>query len=157
MAPNTASLLPIIPRIFFLYIEPVLITIGMIKQYATTHALFAATTSSAPAPLPVPALAGPALSAGYLLSMMLYGLMVLLAAPPSATLLRLHIGVLVVADLTHWAGLLATLARAHPRGWAGALDTAAWSADTWDLARFPLYTLAVKGLTLAGAFGRIGG
>ncbi|KAI1485093.1 hypothetical protein F5X96DRAFT_674960 [Biscogniauxia mediterranea] len=152
MAPNTASLLPIIPRIFFLYIEPVLITIGMIKQYATTHVLFAAT-----APLPVPALAGPALSTGYLLSMMLYGLIVLLAAPPSATLLRLHIGVLVVADLTHWAGLLATLARAHPRGWAGALDTAAWDPDTWDLASFPIYTLAVKGLTLAGAFGRIGG
>ncbi|KAI5923625.1 hypothetical protein F4810DRAFT_201014 [Camillea tinctor] len=156
MAPNTASLLPIIPRIFFLYIEPVLITVGMLKQYATTHALTTATSTDG-SPLPVPALAVPSLSLGYLFNMMLYGLIILLATPPSKRLLQLHIGILMLADLTHWAGLFSTVARAHPLGWHGVLDTAAWSEDTWGLAVFPLYTLAVKGLTLAGAFGRIGG
>ncbi|KAI0596854.1 hypothetical protein F4775DRAFT_563005 [Biscogniauxia sp. FL1348] len=85
MAPNTASLLPIIPRIFFLYIEPILITIGMTKQYANTHVLLAATSSNSNSPLPIRALAGPALSTGYLFS----------TSKTSTS------GVLMLADLTH--------------------------------------------------------
>ncbi|KAI1498174.1 hypothetical protein F5X99DRAFT_412346 [Biscogniauxia marginata] len=157
MAPTTASLLPTIPRIFFLYIEPVLITYGMTKQYATSHFISGLSASSSNGPLPVPALAVPSLSVGYLFNMMLYGLAVLLVSPPNKRLLQLHIGILILADLTHWAGLFSTIAQNNPHGWAGVLNTSEWSADVWGLARYPLYTLAIKFATLAGLFGEIKG
>ncbi|KAI0141534.1 hypothetical protein GGR57DRAFT_487361 [Xylariaceae sp. FL1272] len=156
MAPNTASLLPLIPRIFFVYIEPVCITYGAMLQYATSHELFSL-SSSASSPLSTPALVVPGLSATYLFSMMLYGLMILLATPPSKRLLKLHIWVLIIADFTHWFALLSTIARNDPRGWAAILDTKGMDPDTWQLLTYPVGTLFIKFATLLGLFGQIKG
>ncbi|KAI5866468.1 hypothetical protein GGS23DRAFT_614941 [Durotheca rogersii] len=162
---TTASLLPTFPRIFFLYLEPVAITYGIIQSYASRHAVFELSSAASggggggggAGALPVPSLTPPAMASGYLLVMLLYGLAVLLASPPSPRLLRLHIGILIVADLAHWAALAATLAQSDPRGWPAVLDTAAWSPALWNLATYPVYTLAIKFATLAGWFGKIGG
>ncbi|KAH9897291.1 hypothetical protein F4778DRAFT_783383 [Xylariomycetidae sp. FL2044] len=150
---NTASLLPTIPRIFFVYLEPIMISYGLAMQYATRHSLF----SAHPQP-PMAALAVPGLSGTYLLSMMLYGLAILLVGPPSKRLLQTHIAILALADFTHWAALFSAMVEADPagRGWLAVVaDTAAWSDDVWALVTYPLGTLAFKFATLAGVFGRI--
>ncbi|KAI1382368.1 hypothetical protein F4677DRAFT_24316 [Hypoxylon crocopeplum] len=153
---TTASLLPTFPRIFFLYLEPVMITYGMIMNYATRLPIFelSSTTSKA---LPIPSLFIPAMSTGYLFNMMLYGLIILLASPPNKRLLQLHIGILMLADFTHWAGLFSTIAENDPRGWGAVFDTSSWDAELWNLATYPIGTLAVKFATLAGWFGKIQG
>ncbi|CAJ2501871.1 Uu.00g047240.m01.CDS01 [Anthostomella pinea] len=155
MAQTNASLLPLIPRVFFLFLEPVLVTYGGLMQYATSHDILGLSASNGP--LPTPTLLMPSLSASYLFSMMLYGLIILLASPPNKRLVQLHIGVLILADFTHWAGLFSTIARSDPRGWPAVLDTSAWSPETWTLAIYPIYTLAIKFATLAGVFGKIKG
>ncbi|KAI0898688.1 hypothetical protein F4806DRAFT_369860 [Annulohypoxylon nitens] len=154
MATN-ASLLPIIPRIFFLYLEPIAITYGMILNYASRIPMLelASTTKG----LPIPTLFMPLMADGYLFNMMLYGLIILLASPPNKRLVQLHIGILILADLTHWAGLFATIAEADPRGWDAVFDTASWSPETRNLATYPIQTLAIKFATLAGVFGKIQG
>lgn len=153
---TTASLLPTIPRVFFLYIEPVAITYGMLQTYSSRLPIFelSSTTSKA---LPIPSLFVPAQSTGFLFNMMLYGLIILLASPPSKQLLKLHIAILIMADFTHWFGLFSTIAQNDPRGWAAVLDTSNWDAGTWNLARYPIYTLAMKFMTLAEIFGKIQG
>ncbi|KAI4864788.1 hypothetical protein F4820DRAFT_324942 [Hypoxylon rubiginosum] len=153
---TTASLLPIIPRIFFLYLEPVAITYGMLMNYSSRLPIFEI-SSGATKVLPIQSLFVPAQSTGFLFNMMLYGLIILLASPPSKRLLQLHIWVLIIADFTHWAGLFSTIAANDPRGWAAALDWTSWDAQTWQLARYPIYTLAIKFATLAGLFGKIQG
>jgi hypothetical protein len=65
------------------------------------------------------ALITPSLSATYLLNMMLYGLIILLVAPPSKRLLQLHIGVLILSDFMHWASLFSTMAQSDARGVSG--------------------------------------
>lgn len=159
MAANNASLLPLIPRIFFLYLEPVLISYGIFMNLSQTTPLIAAHLGklSAASPLPLPALFIPAQSAGFLLNVLLYGLIIMLATPPNRSLLKAHIWILIFADATHWAGLAATVVQADPRGrgLAALADTSSWDADTWNLATYPIYTLAIKFLTLAGAFGAI--
>lgn len=62
-----------------------------------------------------------------------------------------------MADFTHWFGLFSTIAQNDPRGWAAVLDTSNWDAGTWNLARYPIYTLAMKFMTLAEIFGKIQG
>ncbi|KAI1074601.1 hypothetical protein F5B20DRAFT_586074 [Whalleya microplaca] len=155
MATN-ASLLPTIPRIFFLYLEPVAITYGMMMNYASRLDIFALSSTTSET-LPIPALVVPSLTASYLFSMMLYGLIILLASPPNKRLVQLHIWILIIADFTHWAGLFSTIAQNDPRGWAAVLDTSGWSLEVWNLATYPLGTLAVKFATLAGLFGEICG
>ncbi|KAI1482866.1 hypothetical protein F4774DRAFT_252503 [Daldinia eschscholtzii] len=153
---TTASLLPTIPRIFFLYLEPVAIAYGMFANYTSRHPIFEL-SSEAQNALPLPSLILPSMATGYLFNMMLYGLIILLASPPNKRLLQLHIGVLIVADLTHWAGLFSTIAQNDPRGWAAIFDTANWGADVWNLATYPITTLGIKFATLAGWFGEIRG
>ncbi|KAI2629563.1 hypothetical protein GGR54DRAFT_267863 [Hypoxylon sp. NC1633] len=153
---TTASLLPTFPRIFFLYVEPVVITYGMFMNYATRLPIFEA-SSAASKPLPIPSLFNPAMGTSYLFNMMLYGLIILLASPPNKRLLQLHIGILILADFTHWAGLFATVAENDPRGWAAVLDTSNWDAKVWNLATYPIGTLAIKFATLSGLFGKIQG
>ncbi|KAI1780159.1 hypothetical protein F4818DRAFT_167820 [Hypoxylon cercidicola] len=153
---TTASLLPIIPRIFFLYLEPVTISYGMLMNYSSRLPIFEMSSSAAQA-LPVQSLFVPAQSTGFLFNMMIYGLIILLATPPSKRLLQLHIWVLIIADFTHWAGLFSTIAANDRRGWAAVLDTSSWDAQTWQLASYPMYTLAIKLATLAGLFGKIQG
>ncbi|KAI2473561.1 hypothetical protein F4781DRAFT_137793 [Annulohypoxylon bovei var. microspora] len=155
MATN-ASLLPIIPRIFFLYLEPVAITYGMVLNYASRIPMLELAATSAKG-LPIPTLFMPLMADGYLFNMMLYGLIILLASPPNKRLVQLHIMILIIADFTHWAGLFATIAESDPRGWAAVLDTANWSPETWNLATYPIQTLAIKFATLAGLFGKIQG
>ncbi|OTA85635.1 hypothetical protein M434DRAFT_36067 [Hypoxylon sp. CO27-5] len=153
---TTASLLPTFPRIFFLYLEPVFITYGMLQNHAARLPIFElASTSSKP--VPIPSLFMPSMANGYLLNMMLYGLITLLASPPNKRLLQLHISILIIADFTHWAGLFSTIAENDPRGWAAVLDTSNWSPEVWNLATYPIGTLAVKFATLAGWFGKIQG
>ncbi|RYP51881.1 hypothetical protein DL768_002849 [Monosporascus sp. mg162] len=157
MPGNTASLLPTFPRIFFLYLEPVAIAYGMYANYAQAKPLLALSARS-PTPLEVPALFLPSVVCQFLLTTMLYGLAVLLSSPPNGRLLRLHIGILVLADLTHWYGLFSTMAQADPqRGWGAALDAGTWSADVWNLVFYPVVTLSIKIATLAGWFGEIRG
>ncbi|OTB06038.1 hypothetical protein M426DRAFT_122829 [Hypoxylon sp. CI-4A] len=153
---NTASLLPLVPRIFFLYLEPATITYGMIQTYATRLPIFEL-SSAAYSGLPVPSLAAPAMSISFLFCIMLYGLIILLATPPNKRTLQLHILVLAIADFTHWASLFSTIAQNHPHGWAGVFDTADWTPEVWNLATYPLTTLAIKFATLAGLFGEIRG
>ncbi|OTB11621.1 hypothetical protein K445DRAFT_26340 [Daldinia sp. EC12] len=153
---TTASLLPTIPRIFFLYLEPVAIAYGMFANYTSRHPIFEL-SSEAQNALPLPSLILPSMATGYLFNMMLYGLIILLASPPNKRLLQLHIGVLIVADLTHWAGLFSTIAQNDPRGWAAIFDIANWGADVWNLATYPITTLGIKFATLAGWFGEIRG
>ncbi|KAI0846754.1 hypothetical protein F5Y00DRAFT_136772 [Daldinia vernicosa] len=153
---TTASLLPTIPRIFFLYLEPVAITYGMFTNYASRHPIFEL-SSNAQNALPIPSLIMPSMATGYLLNMMLYGLIILLASPPNKRLLQLHIGILIIADLTHWAGLFSTIAENDPRGWAAIFDTSSWGADVWNLATYPISSLSIKFATLAGLFGEIQG
>ncbi|KAI8631949.1 hypothetical protein F5Y19DRAFT_472835 [Xylariaceae sp. FL1651] len=155
MAPNTASLLPVVPRLFFVYVEPIAITYGMAMQYATTHELFSLSSSSAAHGLPVSALVVPSLSASYLFSIMLYGLIILLATPPNKRLLQLHISILVFADFMHWGALFSTMARNDPRGWPGVLDMSSWDPNTSTLITGPIITFAIKIATLAGVFGKI--
>ncbi|KAI0889783.1 uncharacterized protein GGS22DRAFT_4028 [Annulohypoxylon maeteangense] len=155
MATN-ASLLPIIPRIFFLYLEPVAITYGMVLNYASRIPMLELASNTAKG-LPIPTLFMPLMADGYLFNMMLYGLIILLASPPNKRLVQLHIGILIVADFTHWAGLFATIAESDPRGWDAVFDTTTWSPETWNLATYPIQTLAIKFATLAGLFGKIQG
>ncbi|KAI0381958.1 hypothetical protein F5Y04DRAFT_54435 [Hypomontagnella monticulosa] len=152
----TASLLPTIPRIFFLYLEPVAITYGMFQNYATRYPVFKL-ASVTPNSLPIPSLVMPSMAVGYLFNMMLYGLIIMLASPPSKRLLKLHIWILIVADVTHWAGLFSTIAETDPRGWAGVFDTTNWDANVWNLATYPITSLAIKFATLAELFGKIQG
>ncbi|KAI1332347.1 hypothetical protein F5Y16DRAFT_420459 [Xylariaceae sp. FL0255] len=152
-ATNTAALLPLIPRIFFVYLEPPIIIAGMMLQYAATEDLLQVSSP----PLKIPVLVGPGLSSGYLLLIMLYGLIVLLVAPPSKRLAQLHIGILIAADFVHWGVLFYTMARADPRGWAVAFDINAWDDETRTLVYGPAATFTVKVLTLAGVFGKIKG
>ncbi|KAI0023020.1 hypothetical protein F4780DRAFT_124096 [Xylariomycetidae sp. FL0641] len=156
MTPTTASLLPTFPRIFFLYVEPVLIVCGLLMHYDLRHDLTAASQTAA-APLPLSALVLPAASASYLLCMLAYGPMILLASPPSKRLLQMHIVVLAGADFVLWAGLFSAMAANDPRGWAAVLDTESWEPDAWNLVLGPAVTLAVKFLTLTGVFGEIKG
>ncbi|KAI1815339.1 hypothetical protein GGS20DRAFT_543972 [Poronia punctata] len=149
MAPNTASLLPLLPRIFFVYIEPILISGGISMQLSPTNTL--------PAGASIVQTAQAGISSSYLLSMMLYGLIILLATPPNKTLLKLHIGVLILADFAHWAALFSTMAAADSRGWAGVLDTKSWDQEIWGLVFAPFATFLIKVGTLAGVFGRIKG
>ena len=112
------------------------------------------------APLEMAALLTPAAASQYLLCMMLYGLAILLSSPPSPRLLRLHLGILVFADFTHWWGLFSTLAAADPLArswWVVALDPASYTPEVWSLAIGPFATLSIKIATLAGWFGKIGG
>ncbi|KAI0176451.1 hypothetical protein GGR52DRAFT_362659 [Hypoxylon sp. FL1284] len=153
---TTASLLPLIPRIFFLYLEPVAISYGMLMNYSSRLPIFEFSSSAAKA-LPVQSLFVPAQSTGFLFNMMLYGLIILLASPPSKRTLQLHIWVLIIADLTHWAGLASTVAETDPRGWNAVLDTSSWDPDTRQLMTYPIYTLSIKLATLAGLFGKIQG
>ena len=88
--------------------------------------------------------------------MLLYGLAILLTGPPNKSLLKAHIWILIIADFTHWSGLFWTIAQSSSAGWAGVTDTAGWDADTWNLVLYPLGTLAIKFMTLAGVFGKIG-
>ncbi|ORY62325.1 uncharacterized protein BCR38DRAFT_486588 [Pseudomassariella vexata] len=161
MAPTTASLLPTLPRVFFLYLEPIFISYGMFMNFSqSTHLFkFLDTTNISPnlPILPLPTLILPAQSASYLLNMMLYGLIILLATPPSKKLLQAHIAILIIADLTHWVGLFHAIAQTDPnrRGWAAVLDTEGWTPEVWNLALYPVGTLAVKGATLMGWFGEI--
>ncbi|KAI1107928.1 hypothetical protein F4804DRAFT_4817 [Jackrogersella minutella] len=154
MATN-ASLLPIIPRVFFLYLEPVAITYGMILNYATRLPMIELSSTSNS--LPIQTLFMPAMADGYLFNMMLYGLIILLSSPPNKRLVQLHILILIIADFTHWAGLFATIAENDPRGWAAVLDTDRWSPEVWNLATYPIQTLSIKIATLAGLFGKIQG
>ncbi|KAI0842248.1 hypothetical protein F5Y06DRAFT_171800 [Hypoxylon sp. FL0890] len=151
---TTASLLPTFPRIFFLYLEPVFITYGMIQNYASRLPIFELASTS-PIAIPIPSLFMPSMATGYLFNMMLYGLIILLASPPNKRLLQLHILILIIADFTHWAGLFSTIAENDPRGWAAVLDTSNWSPEVWNLVVYPLGTLAVKIATLAEWFGKI--
>ncbi|KAI1659852.1 hypothetical protein F4813DRAFT_387341 [Daldinia decipiens] len=153
---TTASLLPTIPRIFFLYLEPVAITYGMFSNYASRHPIFEL-SSNAQNGLPIPSLIMPSMATGYLLNMMLYGLIILLASPPNKRMLQLHIGILIIADLTHWAGLFSTIAENDPRGWAAIFDMSNWGADVGNLATYPISSLSIKFATLAGLFGKIQG
>lgn len=95
----------------------------------------------------------------FLLTTTLYGLTILLSSPPNKRQLQLHIATLALADLTHWYGLFWTIARSDPRGrgWAAAFDTSNWGPDVWNLATYPIATLATKIATLAGWFGEIRG
>ncbi|RYP35550.1 hypothetical protein DL767_003804 [Monosporascus sp. MG133] len=157
MPATTASLLPTFPRIFFLYLEPVAIAYGMYANYALAKPLLALSARSA-TPLELPALFLPSAACQYLLLMMLYGLAVLLSSPPNGRLLRLHIGILALADFAHWYGLFSTMAQADAqRGWGAALDASTWSADVWNLVLYPFVTLSIKFATLAGWFGEIRG
>ncbi|KAI1383379.1 uncharacterized protein F4822DRAFT_75694 [Hypoxylon trugodes] len=153
---TTASLLPIFPRIFFVYLEPIMITYGMVMNYATRLPIYEAASASNNA-VPIPSLAAASMGNSYLFNMMLYGLIILLASPPNKRLLQLHILILMIADFTHWAGLFSTIAETDPRGWAAALDTTNWTPEVWNLAVYPLGTLFVKFATLAGWFGKIQG
>ncbi|KAF3009160.1 hypothetical protein E8E14_002634 [Neopestalotiopsis sp. 37M] len=103
---TTASLLPVIPRIFFLYLEPPIILYGMSMTYAhrlPLLSLFAASSSSSSSlnDVGVGVLSAPGLSATYLLSMLIYGLTILPSSPPNPRLLKCHIALLAVADVTH--------------------------------------------------------
>lgn len=129
---------------------------GMFMNYSSRLPIFQVSANASKA-LPIQSLFVPAQSTGFLFNMMIYGLIILLASPPSKRLLQLHIWVLIIADFTHWAGLFSTMAANNPRGWAAVLDTSTWDAQTWQLARYPTYTLAIKFATLAGLFGKIQG
>ncbi|KAK6209337.1 hypothetical protein LQW54_006324 [Pestalotiopsis sp. IQ-011] len=163
-ARTTASLLPLVPRIFFLYLEPVMITCGASMAYAHRLPLLAtlstpsSSSCAAPPPLDPAVLPGPGLSATYLLCMMSYGLMILLSTPPNARLLKLHISLLALADVAHWLVLLSTASEASGRSWLDLAAPAAWWRD--DTARLlvvgPLGSFCFKIATLAGVFGRIG-
>lgn len=128
----------------------------MFQNYATRFPIFEL-ASAAPKSLPIPSLVMPSMAVGYLFNMMLYGLIIMLASPPSKRLLKLHIWILIIADITHWAGLFSTIAETNPRGWAGVFDTTNWDPDVWNLATYPITTLAIKFATLAGWFGEIKG
>lgn len=128
----------------------------MFIHYSQAKPLFALSARS-DRPLPLPTLIGPSVSVQFLFSTMLYGLVVLLGAPPSKRLLQLHIGILTLADFTHWFGIFWTIAQTDPRGWAAVLDTSSWTAETVGLMQYPIWTLAVKFATLAGVFGEIKG
>lgn len=166
---TTASLLPLLPRIFFLYLEPVIITYGASMAYAhrlpllatlsPSSSSFSSSSGSSPA-LDLAVLSAPGLSATYLVCMMFYGLMILLSTPPNVRLLKLHIGLLALADVAHWLVLLATAAEASPRGesWLDLAAPAAWWDDemTRLLVVAPLGSFCFKIATLMGVFGRIG-
>ncbi|KAI0140787.1 hypothetical protein BJ166DRAFT_111110 [Pestalotiopsis sp. NC0098] len=168
---TTASLLPLLPRIFFLYLEPVVITYGASMAYAHRLPLLAtlspspssfspSSSSASPPALDLAVLSAPGLSATYLVCMMFYGLMILLSTPPNVRLLKLHIGLLALADVAHWLVLLATAAEASPHGesWLDLAAPAAWWHD--ETARLlvvaPLGSFCFKIATLMGVFGRIG-
>ncbi|EMR62909.1 hypothetical protein UCREL1_10150 [Eutypa lata UCREL1] len=166
MAPNTASLLPLFPRIFFLYLEPIMIPLtlhvfrssyGIYIHYSQAAPLFAVSAQSDPPSLQMPTLIGPSVSMQFIFTAMLYGLVILLSSPPNKRLLQLHIAILTLADFTHWFGIFWTLAQNDPRGWGGVLDTSAWTPELLGLMRYPIWTLAVKFATLAGWFGEIKG
>ncbi|KAH8600711.1 hypothetical protein B0O99DRAFT_681584 [Bisporella sp. PMI_857] len=146
MAKTTASLLPTLPRIFFLYVEPFLITYGIILTLSQSTFL----TS-----LPLPTLILPKQSTGYLFNILLYGLIILLSSPPNKRLAQLQILILIIADLTHWGALFATIAQNDPRGWGAVADTKAWTAEVWQLSLYPISTLSIKIATLKGWFGKI--
>ncbi|KAH8648698.1 hypothetical protein BX600DRAFT_475644 [Xylariales sp. PMI_506] len=149
---TTASLLPLIPRIFFLYLEPVIITYGLTMHYASRLPILANLTQVHL--LPFPTLLAPGLGASYLLCMMLYGLAVLLSTPPNRTLLRCHIAIMIIADFVHWAVVYQTVRESYP---AGRLLEAWQDPEVRSMTLGPLSTLAVKVLTLAGVFGKIRG
>ncbi|KAK9775805.1 putative EXPERA domain-containing protein [Seiridium cardinale] len=154
MAEITASLLPLIPRIFFLYLEPILITFGILMTYANRIPLLSSLPKTS---FDIPTLSAPAISCTYLLSMMLYGSIILLSSPPNKRLLKLHIGVLMLADLTHWYALFSTVAEANGGDWGKVLDTASWDPRMWDLAIYPFGTFLIKFATLREWFGPIRG
>lgn len=164
---TTASLLPLLPRIFFLYLEPVMITYGASMAHAHRLPLLATLSSSSPSSssasspaLDLAVLSAPGLSATYLVCMMFYGLMILLSTPPNTRRLKLHIGLLALADVAHWMVLLSTAAEASPHGesWLDLAAPAAWWHD--ETARLlvvaPLGSFCFKIATLVGVFGRIG-
>lgn len=152
MASTTADLLPTFPKIFFLYVEPVLIAYGMAMNYVASLPLYTARPALS---LPT-VLLGPSVSE-HLVTMILYGLVILLATPPNKRLLQLHIIILVIADFTHWAGLAWTFSQVHPQGLKAVLSPSLWSDDVWQLALYPFGTLAIKFATLRGWFGAIQG
>ncbi|ETS87734.1 hypothetical protein PFICI_01562 [Pestalotiopsis fici W106-1] len=156
----TASLLPLLPRIFFLYLEPVIIPCGMVMAYSTRLPALAAGP-----PYDVAVLSGPGLSATYLLCMLVYGLLILLSSPPNPALLKRHIALLTLADVVHWLVILSTLSEAEaaatgqdPAGLWSHLHPSKWYHD--ENARMlmlgPLLMFCVKIATLTGLFGRIG-
>jgi hypothetical protein len=169
---TTASLLPMIPRIFFLYLEPPIILYGMTMTYAhrlPLLSLFAASSSSSSSSpndvgVGVGVLSAPGLSATYLLSMLLYGLLVLLSSPPNPRLLKCHIALLAVADITHWYVITSTLSEMQQQhghdgsAWYNHVHPSHWYHDeqTRLLMLAPLATFLFKLATLAGLFGRIG-
>lgn len=156
----TASLLPLVPRIFFLYLEPVMITYGASMAYAHRLPLLATLSSSTSAPFDLAVLSAPGLSATYLLCMMFYGLMILLSTPPNTRLLKMHIGLLALADVAHWLVLLSTASEMSggSADWLDLAAPAAWWRDdkTRLLVVAPLGSFCFKIATLAGVFGRMG-
>lgn len=152
MPATTASLLPTVPRIFFLYIEPILITSGIAMTYANRLPLLSSLTKVS---YDIPTLSTPAISCTYLFSMMLYGLVILLSSPPNKRLLQLHIGILALADFTHWFALFNTIAEARGQDWTQIFDTHAWDSQVWNLVLYPLGTLLIKFATLMEWFGPI--
>ncbi|KAK7745598.1 hypothetical protein SLS62_009775 [Diatrype stigma] len=159
MSATTASLLPTFPRIFFLYLEPVAIQAASIFALSSAQQSKSESGAAATTALAIPALNAPSVAMQFLLTTLLYGLVVLQSSPPNRRQLQLHIAVLALADLTHWGGLFWTIARSDPRGrgWAAALDTSGWGPEVWNLASYPITTLAIKIATLAGWFGEIRG
>jgi hypothetical protein len=152
-ARNTADLLPPIPRVFFVYVEPVIILSGIIRTHASRLPLLAALPTP---PIPFETLLAPGASAAYLFLVLLYGLVVLLVAPPSRALAQAHVLVLVAADLALWTAVFSLAAETHPGGLPGVLaDRAAWSEDMRMMVFGPLLTFAVKVATLAEVFGSI--
>lgn len=134
---------------------------GIYATYLHNTALQAVTP-----PLPIPALTLAVTTCSHLVTMLLFSLGILLSSPPNKRLPKLNIWVLLLADLTHWAGLFSTIASTVQDGsgsgigYAPLFDMNVWnrqSQDTWVLALYPIGTAAFKVATLLSVFGRIKG
>lgn len=124
-------------------------------MYMTNIQLPDLQSRSAALPLPT-MLVGPQAMQN-LFAMMLFSLALMLGTPPNKRLAQLNITILAIHDLTHWAGLAWTIAQTDSRGFAAVLDTKGWSPEVWQLAMYPIGTLAIKGATLLEWSGEIKG
>ncbi|KAJ5703560.1 hypothetical protein N7493_011485 [Penicillium malachiteum] len=147
-----ASIMPPIPRAFFLYGEPILILSGvlntLLKPTAITSMLpahLARRPTSDPYPSPLE----------HLLALQTASIMFLVVCISTAVMLyatnaRVVHGLVLsyaIADIPHWASLLYVLGRDGLSQWG------TWDTSLWLQFFIPMLTMGIKVGYLTGAFG----
>ncbi|KUJ09609.1 uncharacterized protein LY89DRAFT_724042 [Mollisia scopiformis] len=148
-----ASIMPPIPRFFFLYIEPSLCFFGgAFQPVLNPHSI----TTLLPAPLagrhttdpnPTPLETMLALQSATLMFMIAMVTVIVMVFAKDRAVVRGYVVASAVTDLPHWASF------AYVLGWEGLRQWRTWEAPLWMQLLVPVFTLMFKLGYLSGAFG----